>query len=176
MSFTDDLKRSLGFEETDSGENNVKNELSNIVDSIRDVLKPKEDSNAPQGRPQQQYRPTPKPQQEPTSPHPRPTPVYEDYDDVVIVPEQSYYEIVLIRPKSIDDINYVVDQVLGEKNPVIVDLSFLERESALNFKLAADKINQMRSNYGAQALLLARTEDKNLIIISPKKVQVLNKG
>ena len=49
MSFTDDLKRSLGFEETDSGENNVKNELSNIVDSIRDVLKPKEDSNAPQG-------------------------------------------------------------------------------------------------------------------------------
>ena len=42
MSFTDDLKRSLGFEETDSGENNVKNELSNIVDSIRDVLKPKE--------------------------------------------------------------------------------------------------------------------------------------
>ncbi len=176
MSFTDDLKRSLGFEETDSGENNVKNELSNIVDSIRDVLKPKEDSNAPQGRPQQQYRPTPKPQQEPVSPHPRPTPVYEDYDDVVIVPEQSYYEIVLIRPKSIDDINYVVDQVLGEKNPVIVDLSFLERESALNFKLAADKINQMRSNYGAQALLLARTEDKNLIIISPKKVQVLNKG
>ena len=94
----------------------------------------------------------------------------------MIVPEQSYYEIVLIRPKSIDDINYVVDQVLGEKNPVIVDLSFLERESALNFKLAADKINQMRSNYGAQALLLARTEDKNLIIISPKKVQVLNKG
>ena len=176
MSFTDDLKRSLGFEETDSGENNVKNELSNIVDSIRDVLKPKEDSNAPQGRPQQQYRPTPKPQQEPVSPHPRPTPVYEDYDDVVIVPEQSYYEIVLIRPKSIDDINYVVDQVLGEKNPVIVDLSFLERETALNFKSAADKINQMRSNYGAQALLLARTEDKNLIIISPKKVQVLNKG
>ena len=176
MSFTDDLKRSLGFEETDSGENKVKNELSNIVDSIRDVLKPKEDSNAPQGHPQQQYRPTPKTQQEPTSPHPRPTPVYDDYDDVVIIPEQSYYEIVLIRPKSIDDINYVVDQVLGEKNPVIVDLSFLERESALNFKLAADKINQMRSNYGAQALLLARSDDKNLIIISPKKVQVLNKG
>ena len=116
MSFTDDLKRSLGFEETDSGENNVKNELSNIVGSIRDVLKPKEGSNAPQRHPQQQYRPTPKPQQDPTSPHPRPTPVYDDFDDVVIIPEQSYYEIVLIRPKSIDDINYVVDQVLGEKN------------------------------------------------------------
>ncbi len=176
MSFTDDLKRSLGFEETDSGENNVKNELSNIVGSIRDVLKPKEGSNAPQRHPQQQYRPTSKPQQDPPSPHPRPTPVYDDFDDVVIIPEQSYYEIVLIRPKSIDDINYVVDQVLGEKNPVIVDLSFLEKESAPNFKLAGDKINQMRTKYGAQAVLLARNEDKNLIIISPKKVKVLNKG
>ncbi len=175
MSFTDDLKRSLGFEETDS-ENKQKGELSNIVDSIRDVLKPKENPNVQQGHPQQQYRPTSKPQQDPASPHPRPTPVYDDFDDVVIVPEQSYYEIVLIRPKSIDDINYVVDQVLGEKNPVIVDLSFLERESAPNFKLAGDKINQMRSKYGAQALLLARSEDKNLIIISPKKVKVLNKG
>jgi SepF-like predicted cell division protein (DUF552 family) len=176
MSFTDDLKRSLGFEETDSGENNVKNELSNIVGSIRDVLKPKENPDAPQGHPQQQYRPTHQPQQDPATPHPRPTPVYDDFDDYVIVPEQSYYEIVLIRPKSIDDINYIVDQVIEEKNPVIVDLSFLEKESAPNFRLAVDKINQMRLKFGAQALLLARSEDKNLIIISPEKVKVINKG
>ena len=52
----------------------------------------------------------------------------------------------------------------------------MERESAPNFKLARDKINQMRFNYGAQVLLLARSEDKNLIIISPNKVTVLNKG
>ena len=55
-------------------------------------------------------------------------------------------------------------------------MSFLEKESAPNFKLAGDKINQMRTKYGAQAVLLARNEDKNLIIISPKKVKVLNKG
>ena len=86
------------------------------------------------------------------------------------------YEIILIRPKTIDDINYVVDQVIEEQNPVILDLSFLEKESAPNYKLAGDKIKQMRSKYGAQALLLSRTEDKNLIIISPRKVKVLNKG
>ena len=126
MSFTDDLKRSLGFEETDSS-NKQKSEWSNIVDSFRDVLKPKENPNGPQERPQQQYRPTAKSPQDPTVSHPRPTPVYNDYeDDYVIIPEQSYYEIILIRPKTIDDINYVVDQVLEEKNPVIVDLSFLE--------------------------------------------------
>ena len=94
----------------------------------------------------------------------------------MITPEQSFYEIVLIRPKTIDDINYIVDQVIEEKNPVIVDLSFLEKESAPNFKLAGDKIKQMRARYGAQALLLSRSEEKNLIIISPKKVKVINKG
>ena len=75
-----------------------------------------------------------------------------------------------------DDINYVVDQVIEEKNPVILDLSFLERESAANFKLAGDKIKQMRTRYGAQALLLSRTSEKNLIVISPKKVKLVKKA
>lgn len=174
MSFTDDLKRSLGFEETD--DNKKKNNGPSIIDSIRDVLKPKENINRQQGNPQQQYRPTPRTVPNPTRPQPKPEPAYDDFDDYVIIPEQSFYEIVLIRPKSIDDINYIVDQVIEEKNPVIVDLSFLEKESAPNFKLAGDKINQMRARYGAQALLLSRTEEKNLIIISPKKVKVINKG
>lgn len=107
---------------------------------------------------------------------PNPTPIYDYDDDYVIIPEQSFYEIALIRPKSIDDVNYVVDQVVEEKNPVILDLSFLERESPANFKLAGEKIKQMRARYGAQALLLARSEDKNLIIVSPKKVKLVNKN
>ncbi len=82
---------------------------------------------------------------------------------------------MLIRPKTIDDINYVVDQVLEESNPVILDLSFLEKESPANFKLAGDKIKQMRSNYGAEALLLSRCTDKNLIIIAPKGVTLVRK-
>jgi len=57
-----------------------------------------------------------------------------------------------------------------------LDLSFLEKESAANFKLAGEKIKQMRERYGVQALLLARTEDKDLLIVSPKKVKVVNKG
>ncbi len=185
MSFTDTLKRSLGFEETESGDK--KESLSsNITELFRNVMKPNENPNQHSNNPQTQYRSNPQPQyrQAPRpvqNPNPRaqpkPTTVYEDFDDdYVIIPEQSFYEIVLIRPKTIDDINYVVDQVIEEKNPVILDLSFLEKESAPNFKLAGDKIKQMRARYGAQALLLSRTEDKNLIIISPKKVKVVNKG
>ena len=177
MSFTDTLKKSLGFEETEGSKDKPKselsNELSNIVGSIKDVLKPQENRSSQQPQYRQAPRPTPS-----ATPRtvPKPTPRYEDPNDFVIIPEQSYYEIVLIRPKTIDDINYVVDQVIEERNPVILDLSFLEKESAPNYKLAGDKIKQMRARYGAQALLLSRTEDKNLIIISPKKVKVVNKG
>ena len=167
MSFTDTLKRSLGFEETESGDKN--GEGFNLNQFINNFRKPAEENAQTQSNPQQQYKPKPK-----TVPNPQRDSVWDD--DFVIVPEQSFYEIVLIRPKSIDDVNYVVDQILEEKNPVIMDLSFLQKESPANFKLAGDKIKQMRERYGAQALLLARTEEKNLIIISPKKVKVVNKG
>ena len=177
MSFMDNLKRSLGFEESeiknnnsnDSARSNVSNMFNNLSNSPRK-------GNVQQQSNARQYKSTPRPAQNPAANSARPS-AYEEYDEYeVIVPEQSFYEIVLIRPKTIDDINYVVDQVLEEKNPVILDLSFLERESAANFKLAGDKIKQMRERYGVQALLLARTDDKDLIIISPKKVRVINKG
>ncbi len=120
----------------------------------------------------------------PNRPTPRQNPQYgtkqpsrPDFDDIEpIIPESSFYEIVLIRPKTIDDINYVVDQILEEKNPVILDLSFLESESPANFKLAGDKIKQMRARYGAQALLLSRNSEKNLIILSPRKVKLVKKN
>ena len=120
-----------------------------------------------------------------SSPHsPRQNPNYRsnarprpDFDDVEpIIPEQSFYEIILMRPRTIDDVNYVVDQVIEEKNPVILDLSFLENESPANFKLAGDKIKQMRNQYGTQALLLSRTSEKNLIVLSPKKVKLVKKA
>lgn len=101
-------------------------------------------------------------------------------DDFTIYPEEVYYdnsdfEIMLIRPKTIDDINYVIDQIIEEKNPVIIDLSFLERESPANYKLAADKINYMRSNFGAEALLLAHTSSKNLVILAPDNISLIKK-
>ncbi len=178
MSFTDTLKRSLGFEETESNKKEGEGfNFSQVVNNVREIIDKNINGNSkPQNNnPQpEQYRPKPR-----TVPNPQanPAPVFEDFDDdFVITPEQPFYEIVLIRPKTIDDVNYVVDQVIEEKNPVILDLSFLQKESPANFKLAGDKIKQMRAKYDAQALLLARTEEKNLIIISPKKVKVVNKG
>lgn len=170
MSFTDALKRSLGFEESESANGD---EGPGISDMLKGIVNPSNNQNMQQNN-QQQYRPNPQnvqSQNRPRTSNPQPA-----YDDFVITPEQTYYEIALIRPKTIDDINYVVDQVIEEKNPVILDLSFLEKESEPNFKLAGDKIKQMRERYGAQALLLSRTDDKNLIIVSPKKVKIVIKG
>lgn len=192
MGFTDNLKRSLGFEETESPDGkdndeptfssmfhdlteNIKNGVSNLQNSAREYSQ--NSGSAQDYEPNvnhnqdnyHNYNPTQEPM--PTS-----APIFNDADDYVIVPEQSYYEIALIRPKSIDDVNYVVDQVIEEKNPVILDLSFLEKESPANFRLAGDKIKKMRERYGAQALLLARSEEKNLIIVSPNKVKLVNKN
>ena len=173
MSFTDDLKRSLGYE-TDSS-SKKQNNGPGFMDSIRNLLKPRGNQNNLQNSSQPKYyqRSGSLNSSYQSGQTPSPTPLYDDY---VITPERSFYEIVLIRPKTLDDINYIVDQVREEKNPVIVDLSFLERESAPNFKLAGDKINHLRERHGAQVLLLSRSEDKNMIIISPKKVKIVNKG
>ena len=187
MGFTDTLKRSLGFEETEPGNKSDDGEgsFSNILHGLGDEFK-REINNLRGGssdyKPQYQSpqqnddidsQSTPDPDPESM---PRPTPIYDDYDDYVIVPEQSFYEIVLIRPKSIDDVNYVVDQILEEKNPVIIDLSFLERESPANFKLAGEKIKLLRERYDAQALLLSRCDERNLIILAPKKVKLIKKS
>ena len=170
MSFMDNLKRSLGYEETETAKrDNHESALDNLSNMINNLTKTENRTNNGYQQPnRQQYQQQPR-----QAPNPNPTPDYDDYE--VIIPEQSLYEIVLIRPRTIDDINYVVDQVIEENNPVILDLSFLERESAANFKLAGDKIKQMRADYGVQALLLARTDDKDLIIVSPKKVRIINK-
>ena len=196
MSFTDTLKRSLGFEETESRDKKT-NEEPNFSEAIRgftndlkvgfsNLQESIQQRSSQNSRPAQTYNPNPnynrnpnpKPNtSQPQNPEPIPKPATRFYDDVdVIIPEQSYYEIVLIRPKSIDDVNYVIDQVIEERNPVIIDLYFLEKESPANFKLAGEKIKQMRARYGAQALLLARSEEKNLIIISPKKVKLIKKS
>ena len=108
MNLMDTIKKSLGFEITEESRQQYR-------------------SNPGYGSPNRGPRQNPNYNNTRTSPIP-------DFDDIEpIIPEQPYYEIVLIRPRTIDDINYVVDQVIEEKNPVILDLSFLICDSWLEF-------------------------------------------
>ena len=102
MSFTDTLKRSLGFEETESNDNKSGEGFS-LTEFINSFTK--SSNNDVQ---------QPNPNDVTNSSAVNETPVYESYgyDVEVITPDQPFYEIVLIRPKSLDDINYVVDQII----------------------------------------------------------------
>ena len=115
MSFTDNLKKSLGFEEDDFG----------TAYGISDYGE--ED-------------------------------FFED-EFTTISPEQTFYEIVLIRPKSVDDMDYIFDQIVEENNPVILDLKFLEKQSEKDFRQAGEILKLLRHQYGAEAILLSQTEE-----------------
>ena len=131
MRFTDNLKKSLGFEEDDFG-------------SAYGISDYGEDEFFEEGF---------------TS----------------ISPEQTFYEIVLIRPKSVDDMDYIFDQIVEENNPVILDLKFLEKQSQKDFRQAGEILKILRHQYGAEAILLSQSEDKNLIIVTPSRVKLVRK-
>ena len=130
MSFTDNLKKSLGFEEDDFGS------AYGISDYGEEI--------------------------------------YDD-DFLTISPEQSFYEIILIRPKSVDDMDYVFDQIVEENNPVILDLKFLEKQGQREFRQAGEVLKVLRQQYKAEAILLSQSEDKNLIIVTPPRVKLVRK-
>ena len=130
MSFADNLKKSLGFEEDNFGS------AYGISDYGEDE--------------------------------------FED-EFMTISPEQTFYEIILIRPKSVDDMDYVFDQIVEENNPVILDLKFLEKQSNRDFRQAGEILKLLRNQYGAEAILLSQTDDKNLIIVTPARVKLVRK-
>jgi len=85
------------------------------------------------------------------------------------------YEIILIRPQSMDDMDYVVDQVSEESNPVIVDLGYFEEEGLDAVQMAVEKINILRQKHGAESILLCNCSNKNMVIVAPPRVNILKK-
>ena len=94
MGFTDALKRSLGFEEDTSLHNKQQNNYRRPSTPSSDF---RMSNNNASDLSSHSY-----------------------YDDVSISPEQSFYEIMLIRPKTIDDINYDHLEVTDDKPGVVV--------------------------------------------------------
>ena len=57
MSFTDAIRKSLGFEESEGSKNSSSG--SNFMDRLKDLTKPQDNYNQQQPRTQQQYNPKP---------------------------------------------------------------------------------------------------------------------
>ena len=47
--------------------------------------------------------------------------------DTIIVPEHSFYEIILMKAKTLDEFDYALSHISEEKNPIIMDLSIPQK-------------------------------------------------
>ncbi|MDI3484412.1 MAG: hypothetical protein PWQ74_999 [Methanobacteriaceae archaeon] len=94
--------------------------------------------------------------------------------ETIIVPEHSFYEIILMKAKNLEDIDDVIVQITEEKNPVILDLSRLKTESLEDFKIAGEKLKNLRETEKAEAILLCKNE-KEIIIITPPEIKLIKK-
>ncbi|KZX12027.1 cell division protein SepF [Methanobrevibacter filiformis] len=101
----------------------------------------------------------------------------DSYDDNggYITPEQSFYEILLFRPKIQDDIDYVVDQIVEEQNPVIVDIAYLEEYEEGTIQKVSDTLKILKEEYRTEVILLCKNEEKHMLLISPPRVKILKK-
>lgn len=95
--------------------------------------------------------------------------------ETIIVPEHSFYEIILLKAKSIGDVDDAFSQVTDEKNPVILDLTEIQRDNPSDFKTVGERIKDLRENHGAEAILLCNKE-KNVVIITPREIKLIRKG
>jgi len=97
-------------------------------------------------------------------------------NDYYIEPEQAFYEIILIRPRTDDDMDYVFDQIVEENNPVIIDLGFLENEGPDAFQMAGEKIKILRKKHNAEAISICKGAEKNMVILTPSRIKMIKKG
>jgi SepF-like predicted cell division protein (DUF552 family) len=93
--------------------------------------------------------------------------------ETIIVPEQTFYEIILMKTKNLDEFDYALSQIIEEKNPIIMDLSLLEKNRE-DFKTAAEKLKSYRDDTGGEAILLCQN-GKNVIIITPPQIKLIRK-
>jgi SepF-like predicted cell division protein (DUF552 family) len=97
----------------------------------------------------------------------------EEDKEPIIVPEHSFYEIILMKANDIPDIEDALNQIKEEKNPIILDMSFIE-ESPDVFKLVGEKLKEFRDTVGGEAILLCKN-GKNVVIITPPEIKLVRK-
>lgn len=149
MSFINDLKRSLGFEENNDSNPNSPPRYTNHGDLTPN--NPNNYNNSYDSR-------------------------FNSYEqDFTITPEPDSYDIILSKPVDSEGMDYVYNQVVEENNTVIVDLSKLAKSQNGDFRLAGQMLSSLRKDYGAEAILLERNHDKIMILITPNRVNIVKK-
>ena len=97
----------------------------------------------------------------------------EEDKEPIIVPEHSFYEIILMKANGIPDVDDALNQIKEEKNPIILNMSFIE-DSPEEFKLVGEKLKEFRNTVGGEAILLCKN-GKNVVIITPPEIKLVRK-
>lgn len=97
----------------------------------------------------------------------------EEEKETIIVPEHSFYEIILMKAQGIHDIEDALNQIKEEKNPIILDMGYIDNDPE-EFKLVGEKLKNFRETVGGEAILLCKS-GKNVVIITPPEIKLLRK-
>lgn len=95
-------------------------------------------------------------------------------EEAIIVPEHSFYEIILMKINNLENFIDALQHIQEEKTPVIMDLSNFERDVPEDFSTAGEKLKAFRDNTGGEAILLCKN-DKNIIIVTPPEIKLIRK-
>jgi len=99
--------------------------------------------------------------------------IEEEEKETIIVPEHSFYEIILMKAQGIPDIEDALKQITEEKNPIILDMGFIE-DNPDEFKLVGQKLKDFRDTIGGEAILLCKN-GKSVVIITPPEIKLVRK-
>ena len=94
--------------------------------------------------------------------------------ETIIVPEHSFYEIILMKINNLDDFIEALRQIEEEKNPIIMDLTNFEKNVPEDFAVAGEKLKTFRDKTGGEAILLCKNS-KNVIIVTPPEIKLIRK-
>jgi len=98
----------------------------------------------------------------------------KEEQETIIVPDHSFYEIILMKINNLDDFIEALRQIEEEKNPIIMDLSNFEKNVPEDFSIAGEKLKAFRDKTGGEAILLCKN-GKNVIIITPPEIKLIRK-
>jgi len=98
----------------------------------------------------------------------------KEEQETIIVPEHSFYEIILMKIQNLDDFVDALRLIPEEKTPVIMDLSNFERDTPEDFSTAGEKLKAFRDETGGQSKLLCKN-GKNVIIVTPPEIKLIRK-
>jgi len=97
----------------------------------------------------------------------------EEEKETIIVPEHSFYEIILMKAQGIHDIDDALNQITEEKNPIIIDMGYID-DNPDEFMMIGEKLKDFRENVGGEAILLCKS-GKNVVIITPPEIKLVRK-